>query len=421
MKSLNIVLAIFYCLIGSYTLAKSPCLPGVYTDGKTHAVVLQEKPNVEPGPWYLTFDGLFGNSRSDSRPFECHSGFIRLRDREVTHLNPVALRRTPTRFFSANTQLVGELVEPVKGGQQPYPLVVMVHGSEQEPAIGSTRASLLAAMGIAVFTYDKRGTGESEGFYTQNFELLAADAAAALNHARSLTSGRTTRVGFWGASQGGWVAPLAATLAPVDFVVVSYGLVASPIEEDLDQMLLEAKQQQLDENQQQQIRRLSKITAKILLSHFDEGLNELDVLRKEVESQTWINTINGEYSGAMLRMSHQELHRIGRAVFDNLELIWNYEALPVLKKLHVPMLWIMAEKDREAPAQRTIQALALLKKENTQLQAYIFPNTDHGMYEFEELSNGTRNNLRVTEGYFRLIVEWIHGNKRPYSGHGILH
>ncbi len=420
MKPFNIVLAIFCCLIDSQAIAKSLCPPGVYGDGKSNAIVLREKPDDGLGQWYLTLDGLFGNTRSDSLPFECHSGFIRLQDVTATQLNPVVLRRTQTTFLSANTQLVGELVEPLYSGQQNYPLVVMVHGSEQEPSIGNSRASLLAAMGIAVFTYDKRGTGKSDGFYTQNFELLATDAGAALNHARSLTLGRSTRTGFWGASQGGWVAPLAATLTPVDFVVVSYGLVASPIEEDLDQMLLEAKHQQLDVKQQQQIRRLSKITAKILLSHFDIGLEELDLLRKEVESQAWINTIRGEYSGAMLRMSNQELHRIGRAAFDNLELIWNYEAAPVLKKLHLPILWIIAEKDREAPVQRTLQALNLLKKENPMLQTYIFPDTDHGMYEFNELPDGSRKNLRVTDGYFRLIAEWINRKEQPYSGNGTL-
>jgi len=40
------------------------------------------------------------------------------------------------------------------------------------------------------------------------------------------------RVGYQGGSQGGWVAPLAARIEPVDFVVVSFGLAVSPLDED---------------------------------------------------------------------------------------------------------------------------------------------------------------------------------------------
>jgi pimeloyl-ACP methyl ester carboxylesterase len=100
---------------------------------------------------------------------------------------------------------------------------------------------------VTVFTYDKRGTGQSSGFYTQNFELLADDAATAMAHAQVLARGRVTRSGYWGQSQGGWVAPLAATRSKVDFVAVGFGLVASPIDEDRDQMLLEVQALSLNE------------------------------------------------------------------------------------------------------------------------------------------------------------------------------
>src|SRR3546814_11398744 len=84
----------------------------------------------------------------------------------------------------------------------------MVHGSERSSPIGGIYGYAMAAQGISVFVYDKRGTGGSEGEYTQNFELLAADAAKALDTARGMTAGRPGRAGFFGGRQGGWVAPL---------------------------------------------------------------------------------------------------------------------------------------------------------------------------------------------------------------------
>jgi pimeloyl-ACP methyl ester carboxylesterase len=292
----------------------------------------------------------------------------------------------------------------------------MVHGSETEPAIGNNRAYLLAAQGVTVFTFDKRGTGQSGGLYTQNFELLADDAAAAMAHAQTMTRGHFSKSGYWGQSQGGWVAPLAATRSRVDFVAVGFGLITSPIDEDRDQMLLEAQTMGLDDQDKAKIRRLSKATATIVSSHFASGFEALDVLRKEEGDEEWARLINGEYSGDMLRMSDSDLRRVGRAVFDNLEIIWDYDSTSVLSRLKVPMLWIIAEKDREAPTDETVASLGGFKKRRKPFDVYMFPDTDHGMYEFIQKSDGTRTNTRVTEGYFRLIGDWIVG--RVGSGYG---
>ena len=93
-----------------------------------------------------------------------------------------------------------------------------------------------------MFTYDKRGTGQSGGFYTQNFRVAGRrrggrDAAGASAGYRALQQGG----GYWGQSQGAVGMPLATTAPRADFVVVSFGLISSPIAEDRDQMLLEAE------------------------------------------------------------------------------------------------------------------------------------------------------------------------------------
>ena len=59
----------------------------------------------------------------------------------------------------------------------------------------------------------------------------------------------------------------------------------------------------------------------------------------------------------MMRLSEDELRRIGRPLFDNLELIWDYDSTAVLKRLDVPVLWVLAAEDREAPIETTRAAL----------------------------------------------------------------
>src|SRR5262249_39221854 len=128
-----------------------------------------------------------------------------------------------TTFQSRGTKLVGRLVMPK--GTAKVAVVVFVHGSENDSALDDWPLQrILPAEGVGMFVYDKRGTGRSGGTYTQDFNVLADDAVAAVRAARHLAGGRLSRIGYHGTSQGGWVAPIAANREPVDFVIVAYGL-----------------------------------------------------------------------------------------------------------------------------------------------------------------------------------------------------
>jgi hypothetical protein len=105
-----------------------------------------------------------------------------------------------TKFESRDVRLAGRLVMPPNDA--PVPLAVILHGSEDYSGrLYYPEQYRLPAQGIAVFVYDKRGTGDSGGEYTQDFYLLASDAAAALDEARRLAGRRAGRVGFVGGSQ----------------------------------------------------------------------------------------------------------------------------------------------------------------------------------------------------------------------------
>ena len=143
----------------------------------------------------------------------------------------IPLEVTETKFAADGVELAGRLLMPE--GAARVPVVVLVHGSEQSSAREwFALQRQFPAAGIGAFVYDKRGTGGSAGQYTHDYRQLAADAAAAAKEARRLAGERASRVGYHGTSQGGWVAPLAATLSPVDFVMVAYGLAVSPLDED---------------------------------------------------------------------------------------------------------------------------------------------------------------------------------------------
>lgn len=409
LKSRSLLSAVLVCS-GLPVAAAELCTASAYGDGQGNIVVLGA-PAAAPatGQRYLMLDGRRGATGDANAPVSC-SGDV------VSFSSPAGAtqrwQRLPTRdtdatFTSAGTKLVGQFIEPAGPADPKRPLVVLVHGSERTMAVAAIYQRMLVAQGISVFAYQKRGTGDSEGEYTQNFELLADDAAAALAKARELAKGRFGRAGYFGGSQGGWIAPLAATRSQADFVAIGFGLVVSPIEEDREQLFDEARRMQLDAAALAQVGQLSGATAQLMRTHFSEGFEALAKVRAQVGAAPWAKTISGEYSGDMLRMSDADLRRIGRARFDNLELIWDYDAEAALRRLKVPLLWVLAEQDRAAPIAATRSILSRLRASGQPIETYLFPDTDHGMVEFRTDAEGNRVSTRITDGYLRLLADWI--------------
>lgn len=408
-------------------VASAMCPVGAYGVGDGDFVVITSPATLAPpAQRYLFGDGRRGSTLDADSPVRCQDAVARVagQDGRASPWPRIALRESDSTFSSHGTPLAGRLIEP-ESATSAAPLVVMVHGSERTPSTRSAYAYALAAQGVRVFAYDKRGTGGSEGEYTQNFELLADDAAAALEHARALAAGRFGRAGYYGGSQGGWVAPLAATRSRADFVAVGFGLVVSPIDEDREQMLVEARAAGLPEEAVADIERLSRATAKVVTSHFTDGFEELATLRGEllggsgVPGKPWAQTLHGEYSGDMLRTSDADLRRVGRARFDNVELIWDYDAASVLERLDLPLLWVLAEEDREAPIDTSRRVLSRLAAAGEPIDAYLFPGTDHGMFEFVEQPDGSRQYTRITAGYLQLLADWMKGDVGDRYGRSV--
>ena len=128
-------------------------------------------------------------------------------------------------FTSEGIQLAGTLYTPAS----PHAAVVLVHGSDSVPRMKKL-ATLLAKNNMLVFTYDKRGVGESGGVYAgpevgtnnisrENLHLLAKDASAAVQLIHS--KNKDIPIGLFGASQAGWIIPMVANNNPfVQFMVL---------------------------------------------------------------------------------------------------------------------------------------------------------------------------------------------------------
>jgi uncharacterized protein len=370
-------------------------------DGTTG--VLHKKPDDS---WTSTLgwtDHPDGHSMSFTR---CAMGEIEF-DGKKAHR--IAFDVTDTVFEGrGGVKLAGRLVLPK--GNDPVPIVVLVHGAERESARESYALQrLLPAENVGAFVYDKRGTGASEGKYTQDFDTLADDAVAAMREARRIAGMRCARVGYQGGSQGGWVAPLAATRAPVDFLIVSFGLAVSVIDEDQEEVALEMH---LKGHSQEEISKALEVASAaeaVFESGFTKGFERFDAARAKYRNEPWYKDLHGNYTHFILPYTTAEIREKGKDfVFGT---PFRYDPMPTLRAVEVPQLWILGEDDLEAPSAETSRRIKTLIAEGKPITLALFPHAEHGMTEYEVASNGERLSTRYAPGYFAMMRDFARSGR----------
>lgn len=396
------------CEIGGYRLDDGRTLdigPGAEgqlrwrtPDGRTGALARDGK-----RAWTSTL-GWTGRPDGHRIVFDdCRSGRLRFDD---TAGQRIALQQVDTRFEGSGVTLAGRLTLPP--GDGPVPLVVLVHGAEHDSAL--QRYSLqreLASAGIGVFAYDKRGTGDSGGRYTQDYLTLAVDAIHAAREARRLAGARAGRIGYQAGSQGGWVAPLAARIAPVDFVVVSFGLAVSPLDEDREAIAADIARAGFGADALAGAMEIADATAALIESDFTEGYASLAAVQARYRDAPWYLAVRGNFTGYLLANDAETIRRDAPGLVRGVPA--HYDPMPVLETLDVPQLWLFGGQDRDAPPGETLRRLAVLQSEGRPIVTAVFAAAEHGMYEFETDAQGERLSTRQPDGYLRLMADFIRG------------
>ena len=391
-------------------LETSQCQIGIFGDRDEFVSVTRRGDGFQ----YAYSDGRRGTI-DESAPVECVSGAVRLRQTSEI-LSQIPLVVMDTTFDHRDATLAGQLLQPVDADGN-TPLVVLAHGSEDAGWIESAVYPFqLVGRGVSVFVYDKRGTGRSTGTYSQNFPKLADDLVAASAEARRLAEDRYGRFGLLGFSQGGWIAPLATEASGAEFLGIGYGLVVDILEEDASQVELELREAGFGDDVIAKAKELTDVTARLAVSGYMDGLDDFDALKARYGQEDWFPRVKGGFTGVILGMSSDTLRSEGIPAYDRLDIDWSVKPLPVLRTVDVPQLWALAEDDREAPIETTLERLQLLRREGKDITLMVFPDTDHGLWEFERSPDGSRERTRVTNAYYDLLADWAKGELKPDYG-----
>jgi uncharacterized protein len=312
-----------------------------------------------------------------------------------------------TAFESNGVKLVGRLVMPKGVGK--VPVVVLVHGSEQDSARNTYALQrMFPAQGIGAFVYDKRGTGASGGTYTQDFDVLANDAVSAMKEARRLAGPRLGRIGYQGGSQGGWVVPLAVNRAPVDFAIISFGLAVTILEEDQESVALDMYFHHHSAEDTEKALTLARAGERVVETGGNEGYEAFDALRQKYKSEPWYKDVHGDFLFFIMPLYKEQIIDAANKEFRLLKTTpFRYEPMPTLRASAIPQLWVLGSDDLEAPSAETAKRIKSLITQGSPYTLAVYPAAEHGITEYELDTKGERLSTRFAPGYFQMMADFI--------------
>jgi dienelactone hydrolase len=299
------------------------------------------------------------------------------------------------QFVHHDAQLAGTLYKPALPG--PAPVVIVVHsaqGGERSFPFYRHLTRHLPAAGIAVLLYDRRGSGESTGdFQTADFPLLAADAQAAATTLAERSDIDAQRIGVYGVSQGGWIAPLVAGLCPtIALLVIVSGCGVTPAE----QMSYSAR------------------TALEQAGYPTTVGEQVTALRQRVDAY---------YRGALPRASVQaEINEVRNEPWFPLAFIhpnlpedvlrskWfqemDYEPVAAWRRLQQPTLFLYGERDDWVPIEASMKRYRAATAHMKDVTIARIAGTDHLM---SDLASGTDAGVSgiVSPTYLSVLRTWL--------------
>ena len=333
---------------------------------------------------------------------------------------PLPYSEEEVAFKSGRILLAGTLTTPQGSG--PFPAVILLTGigpqNRDEEIFGfkifEKIADYLTRKGMAVLRYDDRGVGGSTGNTMQSTtEDFAGDALAAIEFLKKQNKINIKKIGFLGHSEGGIIAPLAAENSnDVAFMVLMSGFGVTGGE-----LLLE---------QQRELLQRSNVPDSIITEDLDlqKKINEtlaagkdLNDIEKDIRAFTEkdYNNLSKEVKASIPNKEAYINSNVRSQIltFNNpwFRFYVQYDPIPALEKVKVPVLMTFGELDLQVPVAQNKPKMeeALTKGGNKNFKSIVFPNANH-LYQTAKTGNpGEYSQLpkEFVPGFLDTIANWI--------------
>ncbi len=307
---------------------------------------------------------------------------------------------TEIKFSNAGSNLVGTVYLPNTGNH--LPAVVVLHSAgaaTRESALYQHLREGLPPMGFAVLIYDRRGSGQSSGsLQGVDYETLADDAVAGQHALAKLSRIDPARIGFWGLSQGGWLAVLAAGRSPDAAFAIS---VSAPLVTPDEQMqfatsnLLTLRGYSREDVQEMLDTRKAWMG---YLRRINSRASAIEALSR-VESKPWFSLT---YLPTVAQLTGDP--SIPRKM--------DSDPVAAVLKTNVPVLFLYGDSDPWVPVDQSMRRLAELSGRQHNFESFVIGNANHEMRfpEHETMqvdANTNRNDAPQSPEYFMLMGSWL--------------
>lgn len=329
----------------------------------------------------------------------------------TTYTSPITLRRgrpaaayreEAVRFHNPHDslRLGGTLLLPP--GRGPFPAVVFVTGSDPDTREAwRYEAGELARRGVASLLYDKRGVGESLGASHDlaSWDDLSGDVEGALEYLRGRAEViDTARLGLVGQSQGTWMlSRLGAHSPAVKFLAFISGNGMSAAEQETYRTGALMQAAGFPPDQVERARAFQR--QKFQVARTGVGWEALDsaMARLRADSVRWFP---GYGTGAAAR-SLAVLRLFGVLQF-------NYDPRPDLRRIRVPVLVVMGERDLVFPPALVIERMteALRQGGNPHVATHVVPGASHGLM-VPQTVQGRPFRRAISPEFLRVLGDWV--------------
>lgn len=293
-------------------------------------------------------------------------------------------------FRSGDVVLAGTLYTPRSTG--PHPAVLFIHGSGDDSRDNyRLYADLLAKHGIAALIYDKRGVGGSTGSWKRSpFSVLADDALAGVQFLKNHRSVDPKRIGAWGGSEGGVIAPWIASRSPdVAFVIMQAATGVTFAKQNLyqNEQLIRARTDSEDEIAQG----LQIVELQATYARTGEGWQAYADAKEAARGKAWSSAL-GPTTAA-----------------DSWWWQWyrtklDFDPVPVLERVRVPVLCVWGGHDRLVPVAESRTAIeeALTRGGNQDVTCVVYPGADHSIQVSSDW-----HGFGPDPGYLNDLTTWV--------------
>lgn len=316
----------------------------------------------------------------------------------------------------AGLTLAGTFTYPREGNS--FPTVILISGSgpqnRNEELLGHkpffVLADHLTRSGIAVLRFDDRGVGESTGdFSFATTEDFATDVLAGVEFLKTRQEVDKNNIGLIGHSEGGLIAPLASIDSDeVDFIILMAGpgITGKEILSMQTELIMRANG--TEESKIEKEIKLLEQAYNISLTEKDDSVAKEKL--REIFDEDYSKLTEEEKS----QMGDPEIYfnsQVNIILSPWFRFFLKYDPYPVLKKVRVPVLAIIGEKDLQVPPKENLKMIERAMKEGGN-KNYLIEELQGLNHLFQTAETGSPNEyakIEETMSPYALntISDWI--------------